>query len=117
MNPANMLKKYENYMKTGRILDRAENMYGNRFERHPSSGTLIKGFQIPHWDTVLDFVRQCAEACGVDYVGWDIAVLEDGCALVEANPTGMVNVIQVGGAGGRKRQYLELLDRYQKAAG
>lgn len=101
-------------METGRVLGKAENMYGNRFERCPSSGALIKGFQIPHWDKALRFVRECAEECGLDYASWDIAILESGCVLIEVNPRGMVNVIQVAGTGGRKQQYLELIDCYKR---
>lgn len=39
---------------------------------------------------------------------WDIAIRENDCVLIEANPNGMANVIQIAGAKGRKKQYEEL---------
>ena len=38
----------------------------------------------------------------LNYVAWDVAVRENDVVLVEANPHGMVNVIQIAEDRGRK---------------
>lgn len=43
---------------------------------------------------------------------WAIAVREDDCALIEANPNGVVNVIQIVGSGGRRYQFDELSKQF-----
>lgn len=45
---------------------------------------------------------------------WDIAIRENDCVLIEANPNGMANVIQIAGAKGRKKQYEELRRKIEK---
>lgn len=57
------------------------------------------GFRIPNWNKVLDTVCQAAKVMGrVGYIGWDIAVLEDGCEIIEANVNYPgTNIIQLDG--------------------
>ena len=69
---------------------------------------------MPNWTDVLKFVKECALNYELNYVAWDIAVREKDCILIEANPSGMTNVIQIAGAGGRKKQYCELKRLFQK---
>lgn len=53
---------------------------------HPRSGCEIVGFQIPYWEQVK---KLCLEAsCKIPqmgYIGWDVAITEDGPILVEGN--------------------------------
>lgn len=41
------------------------------------------------------------------YVGWDIAVCENGFQIIEANPDPMIRGIQTEFYGGKKKQYEE----------
>ena len=53
---------------------------------HPATGTLMLGFAIPHWDMVMQSAKEAAEMSDrVAYLGWDIAVTEDGVEIIEAN--------------------------------
>ena len=99
---------------TGIIIDDAEDAVGKRYSFHPTSKIKMKGFEIPNWEKVLEFAKQCAKNYPLKYVAWDIAIREDDCVLIEANPNGMANVIQIAGAGGRKAQYEELKKKIQK---
>lgn len=101
-------------VKTGKVIAKAENATGKRFTYHPYSKIKIEGFQVPNWPDVLKFVKKCALNYELNYVAWDIAVREKDCILIEANPSGMTNVIQIAGAGGRKKQYCELKRLFQK---
>lgn len=53
---------------------------------HPSTGKKMIGLQIPNWNTILETVSSAALIMpNIGYIGWDIAVLEDGCEIIEAN--------------------------------
>lgn len=81
--------------KTGIILTDGSNEDGERFKAHPISETKFKGFQIPHWDLVLE---RCEKALrlvdGVNYVGWDVAIREDDVVLVEGNSIPDLGILQ-----------------------
>lgn len=98
---------------TGRVLDRGEDMLGNRYEFHPDSGTRLVDFQVPLWDKVLEFVDVVARKSPIRYAGWDIAIRENDCVLIEGNYNPMVNLCQIAGAEGKKALFEELLARYQ----
>ena len=73
---------------TGVVRTAAFNREGTPFARHPLSGHPIKGFQIPHWDKVLQITETAAlrmAAQGVGIVGWDVAVGAEDVYLVEGN--------------------------------
>ena len=65
---------------------RTRNLQSGKLDCHPDTGARIAGFCIPHWHQVIQL---CLEAHAVfsDYafVGWDVAVTEDGPVLVEGN--------------------------------
>ncbi|MGO1672867.1 MAG: sugar-transfer associated ATP-grasp domain-containing protein [Canibacter sp.] len=53
---------------------------------HPVTGTPIVGFQIPHFTRVKELVTTAAlRADPVNYIGWDVAIGDDGPVLIEAN--------------------------------
>jgi hypothetical protein len=55
-------------------------------DKHPDSGRAFLGFVIPRWAEVLELARRAhAHFPSVHFVGWDIAVLQEGPSLVEAN--------------------------------
>lgn len=54
--------------------------------RHPSTGIMMMGFQIPHWDVVTQSLKEAAKLSeNLRWLGWDVAVTEDGVELIEAN--------------------------------
>lgn len=56
------------------------------FLRHPLSGEFFPGFRIPHWEEAKDLVLRAAkEVPEMRYIGWDVAVTEDGVCLIEGN--------------------------------
>ena len=72
--------------KTGIVKDRAIDKNKNLYERHPATGTEIKGFQFPDWDKAMDMVRAAAkEVPQMAYLGWDVAFTQNGPCLVEGN--------------------------------
>lgn len=67
--------------------------------RHPSTGKEMLGFHIPNWELILDMVYSAAMIMdNVGYIGWDLAVLEDGCEIIEANVNYPgTNIVQLDG--------------------
>lgn len=73
-------------VKTGRVLGEAITEAGERFAVHPDSGVKISGFAIPRWEELLDLSRTLAGMLpGHEYVGWDLALTDQGWVMVEAN--------------------------------
>ncbi|MFP1602654.1 CapA family protein [Microbacterium sp. 2216-1] len=71
---------------SGRIITPAVDKKGVAYDAHPYSGKQFVGFQIPHWDQVIDTAKRAMHVLpGVNYVGWDVAIGPDGVSLIEGN--------------------------------
>ena len=63
---------------------------------HPDSNVPLIGFQVPNWQMVISTAEGAAKVVpGVQYIGWDIAVTEEGTALIEGNHDPGHDVIQM----------------------
>ncbi len=87
---------------TGRVSGAGRNNVELKdFEHNPGSNVFMPGLQIPHWDKVIDCVKNAmALVPTIGYVGWDIAITPTGCELIEGNyswPGG--NIIQFDNIG------------------
>ena len=59
---------------------------GLAYDRHPTTGATVPGFHVPFWDEIVQSVRTAAEMVPrVGYIGWDIAVTDNGPEFVEGN--------------------------------
>ncbi len=73
--------------KDGVIRRPAVDKKGNIYTNHPFTNTNIVGFEIPLFDEAIKYVITMATKIPeVGYVGWDIAITENGPVVVEANP-------------------------------
>lgn len=73
-------------METGTLATDGADRAGNMFVVHPETGTKIKGFKIPYFKEALDMVIEAIEKNHVEgYIGWDIAISENGPMLLEVN--------------------------------
>ncbi|MGF2949663.1 CapA family protein [Microbacterium alcoholitolerans] len=71
---------------TGKIVTPAVDKKGISYDAHPYSGKRFVGFQIPHWDQVIETAKRAMDVLpGVNYVGWDVAIGPDGVSLIEGN--------------------------------
>jgi Sugar-transfer associated ATP-grasp len=53
---------------------------------HPDGGGKFKGFPIPMWSEAVGLARRAHETFrSMSFIGWDIAILQDGPVLVEGN--------------------------------
>ena len=62
---------------------------------HPTSGTNLIGFEIPYFKEAVELVKKAALVIpGMRYVGWDIAITENGPVLVEGNNFPSYDMVQ-----------------------
>lgn len=60
------------------------------YSHHPNTGKKIVGYKIPYWDDALALAKELAEVLpNVRYVGWDLALTDEGWVMVEGNEKGM----------------------------
>ena len=79
---------------TGLVTTNAVDYNRNVYETHPVTGIRIKGFQIPNWNKLLEACEAVTGRVeGINLVGWDFAITEDGVDLIEGN-TGPSFVMQ-----------------------
>ncbi len=71
---------------TGIVDTPAIDIDNNRFEVHPDTGKRITGFQIPYWKEALELTEKALRFYdGIDFVGWDLCITENGPMIVEGN--------------------------------
>ncbi|MBR4331348.1 MAG: hypothetical protein IKP72_01580 [Clostridia bacterium] len=74
---------------TGIVMQRGVTEAGRTYIKHPDSGIVLPGFQIPKWDEAISFVKKLATMIPeCHYVGWDCALSVDGWIMIEGNPQG-----------------------------
>lgn len=63
---------------------------------HPDTGVEISGQDVPQWSAVKELALQAAGLVpSAPYVGWDVALSEQGPLLIEGNSYSGVNLFQV----------------------
>lgn len=71
---------------SGIIDAQGKDIHGRYIFKHPISGIPIPGFQIPHWNGVLDYACQLATVVpSARYIGWDIVITDHGYDVIEGN--------------------------------
>ena len=67
-------------------------------DRHPDTGTKIKGTLVPKWgDVCAAAIRLAEKFPSLNHIGWDLAVTEEGVVVVEGNANlPNPNIIQIG---------------------
>ncbi len=89
----------DNYWRRGNLLAKVDLAQGKveralsgsgldlvQHETHPDSGAALVGFQIPHWQRMIDTVTEAARLIQhVPMIGWDVAACDQGPVIVEMN--------------------------------
>lgn len=73
-------------IETGTIYTMLVDLNNKRYIRHPSTGIDVIGKKIPKWNDLKNIVREAAKKFPTSrYIGWDIAITEDGFEFIEGN--------------------------------
>lgn len=71
---------------TGEILYAAYDKNGQCYDQHPATGHPIVGVTLPYWKESIEMCLSAAKMIPqLGYIGWDIAVTENGPQLIEGN--------------------------------
>ena len=104
---------------TGVLVSDAVDHDGNVYDRHPLTDVQIKGFEIPHFKAVREMVESLYNERKFEgYIGWDIAICEDGPAIIEANmqPAALLCTLPNSVAGRGMKPVMErYLETYQRS--
>lgn len=53
---------------------------------HPDTGAQMAGLAIPHWETTKrELLGICTQMSYIPYIGWDVAITDDGFVVTEGN--------------------------------
>lgn len=66
--------------------------------KHPTSGVVLPGFQIPHWEAAKEMALCASNKVSPTisrWIGWDIAIAEKGPLVIEGNTAPGINTVQV----------------------
>lgn len=64
--------------------------------QHPTSGVILLGYQIPLWKECIQLVEEASKLIpGIPLCGWDVAIVESGPLLIEANAEPEIPLIQI----------------------
>lgn len=75
-------------MKNGKLNNEGSQLIdygGGIFYKHPETGIVFEGFQIPYFDDVKDIVVKASALLDLPLLGWDIAITPNGPVIIEVN--------------------------------
>ena len=71
---------------SGTLLTVGADKAGNRYAKHPITGTDIVGFKIPYWEEAKEMCLKAAQIVPqLRFVAWDVAITEQGPTFIEGN--------------------------------
>jgi hypothetical protein len=90
-------------MDTGELGDWAYNEIMECFSHHPDTNIPFQGRCIPRWSDIKAFVETCAgKLSQFTYLGWDIALEEEGPLALEVNRSFGLDLLQIALGGLRE---------------
>lgn len=74
------------FVENGEIIVPAIDQDDNIFEIHPKSNIKLVGYKIPNYEDAIELVKECAKIVPeIQYIGWDVAILDKGASIIEGN--------------------------------
>ena len=73
-------------IESGKICSPATDDYFNVYDKHPDTGIVFQGYQLPMVDEAIALAKKAARKVPqIGHVGWDVAITPDGPAIIEGN--------------------------------
>lgn len=70
----------------------------NWIEKHPDTGVRFTGLKVDNWEKIKEQILSLSEDFYyLPYIGWDIAPMEDGFIILEANSNSNTRILQIHG--------------------
>ncbi|MBU3180283.1 sugar-transfer associated ATP-grasp domain-containing protein [Clostridium psychrophilum] len=100
---------------TGIYRDYASTEEGEIFYKHPDSKFIFKNHKINEWNSIKNFTIKCASKLPqFTYLGWDIALTEDGPIAIETNLGFAIDLFQITLGGLRENFQINDPNKYWK---
>lgn len=97
---------------TGIVVAEGATETGGRYLLHPDTGVQILGARVPRWEDLLETVEKLSRVIPEQrYVGWDLALTDEGWVLVEANAGGQWEICQMSDRRGLRKVIEETFGR------
>lgn len=68
----------------------SKNMINKEFSKHPTTGSQIEGLTVPNWNSIIEKTIELHHKLTfteLKFIAWDIALVEKGVKIIEANPS------------------------------
>lgn len=91
------------------IIKRCVDKSGQEYIRHPDSGIMLLGYQVPRWAEAIALAKTLAtKVPSVRFCGWDLALTPNGWVMIEGNEGSEFIGIQIFGVGCKQivRKYM-----------
>ena len=73
-------------LETGKVTGPGHTNKQELVEEHPMTGVRFEGFQVPYFEEACELAKRAAAVVPtVGYIGWDMAITENGPAIIEGN--------------------------------
>jgi len=83
-----------------------------QYEKHPDSGIVFKGFQMPEWNKMLEICKEMSsQISDVRMIGWDMAYSNNGWLVIEGNGMSQLIGPQIVWQHGVKQEFLSYLEK------
>ena len=100
-------------LETGKIMYPAIDLDNNIFPEHPMTHVSFEGYQLPCFPEALELVKEAAKKIPqLRYIGWDVAISENGPVLIEGNHIPGYDLMQLPGQNPSKMGLLPLYRKY-----
>lgn len=81
---------------SGIICDHATDYNFIIYEKHPDTGTNLKGFEVPFWKETIALMRKSIfKFRYFTYLGWDVAITPQGPIVIEVNGSSDFELLQL----------------------
>lgn len=100
-------------VETGVVETDGANTRGKRFESHPDSGIVFKGYKIPRWNSIVETCCEAAKLANNPITGWDVVLNNQGnVEFIEANYGPDMDMMQTRYKAGAKKRIYALIKEY-----
>lgn len=94
------------------IITSAIDELGKHYIVHPDSGKTILGFHIPYWKEAKEMALTLMNIIpDAKYIGWDLALTNEGWVMVEGNSRGLFIGFQLPNQMGWREEYEEIKEK------
>lgn len=99
-------------VENGIIIGKGFSRNGKENIVHPGTDIIMLGFKIPNWNILCEEIKKAAKKIpSLRLIGWDVAITDDGIALIEANHNPDYELFEFIGDGNSYKKIKSILNK------